>query len=196
MAAASDDSDTNGNGSGGSKPITSASQKIDSPSPLAARGGRLAEGELPRADKESPDIFGHPVPSGAAKKMSEVLGEVVWLMSQSPAHKQYFISDLEWFVMTPVLLQQFRLYYAKDRPLGCLFWARVSDEVEAMLKAGATKVRPQDWKSGPKLWVIEVVAPFGGAEEMVNDLKAKVFPDEEITYLAVGAGGKRELKSV
>lgn len=80
--------------------------------------------------------------------------------------------------------------------MGCLFWARVSDEVEAMLKAGATKVRPQDWKSGPKLWVIEVVAPFGCAEEMVKDLKAKVFPDEEITYLALGAGGKRELRRV
>lgn len=41
---------------------------------------------------------------GAAKKMSEVLGEIVWLMSQSarssgrcaPGHKQFFICDLEW----------------------------------------------------------------------------------------------------
>ena len=39
-----------------------------------------------------------------AKKVSEVLGELVWLMSQSRAtsgrcatgHKQFFISDLEW----------------------------------------------------------------------------------------------------
>ena len=196
MAAGSNNGDTNGKDGDGGKPMSPMSQNSDPTAPLAARGGRLPERESPRANQESPDIFGHPVPAGAAKKMSEVLGEVVWLMSQSPAHKQYFISDLEWFVMTPVLLQQFRLYYAKDRPLGCLFWARVSDEVEATLKAGTTKVRPQDWKCGPKLWVIEVVAPFGGAEEMVKDLKAKVFPDEEVHYLALDAGGKRELRSV
>jgi hypothetical protein len=40
--------------------------------------------------------FSHQPPDGHAKKMSEVLGEVVWLMSQSPQHKQFFISDLEW----------------------------------------------------------------------------------------------------
>ena len=33
---------------------------------------------------------------GHAKTMSAVLGEIVWLMSQSPMHKQFFISDLEW----------------------------------------------------------------------------------------------------
>ncbi|MFZ4760605.1 MAG: toxin-activating lysine-acyltransferase, partial [Burkholderiaceae bacterium] len=62
--------------------------------------------------------------------MSAVLGEIVWLMSQSPLLKQFFISDLEWFVMTPALLQQFRLYYADDQPIGVLLWASVSPEVE------------------------------------------------------------------
>src|ERR1700722_18855364 len=39
-------------------------------------------------------IFDQPAPAGAAKKTSEVLGEITWLMSQSPLHKQLFISDL------------------------------------------------------------------------------------------------------
>ncbi len=43
-------------------------------------------------------IFKHTPPEGHAKKVSEVLGEIVWLMSQSPLHKQFFISDLEWSV--------------------------------------------------------------------------------------------------
>ena len=63
-----------------------------------------------------------------------MLGEIVWLMSQSPIHKQFYISDLEWFVMTPVLLQQFRIFYASDRPVGVLLWAFASDEVEARLE--------------------------------------------------------------
>jgi len=44
--------------------------------------------------KASP--FSHDAPEGAAKSVSQVFGEVVWLMSQSPLHKNFFISDLEW----------------------------------------------------------------------------------------------------
>lgn len=140
--------------------------------------------------------FDHPVPQGAAKKMSEVLGEVVWLMSQSPVHKQFFVSDLEWFVMTPVLLQQFRTYYAQDRPLGVVLWASVSAEVAERLAGGVTKLRPQDWKSGEELWAVEVIAPFGGAEEMIKDLKAKVFPGREVRYVAVTPGGEKQVRVV
>lgn len=41
-------------------------------------------------------LFDHPAPEGHAKTMSAVLGEIVWLMSQSQIHKPFFISDLEW----------------------------------------------------------------------------------------------------
>ena len=140
--------------------------------------------------------FNHAPPEGHAKKMSEVLGEIVWLMSQSPLHKQFFISDLEWFVMTPTLLQQFRLFYATDRPIGVVLWAFVNDEVAERLAGGTTKLRPQDWKSGDQLWVVEVIAPFGGAEEMVKDLKEKVFPTRPISFVAVTKEGKKEVRVV
>ena len=97
--------------------------------------------------------------------------------------------------MTPVILQQFRMYYQnapapepggqlaagespgakQERPIGVVLWARVSEEVEQMLERGTTRMRPQDWKSGDRLWVVEVIAPFGGHDAMVADLKAKVF---------------------
>ncbi len=43
-----------------------------------------------------------------------------------------------------------------------------------MSPAGTSRMRPQDWKSGDRLWVVEVIAPFGGADEMVKDLRARV----------------------
>ncbi len=196
--------------------------------------------------------FNHPVPPGAAKKMSEVLGEIVWLMSQSartsgrcaPGHTQFFIADLEWpaarplgsplagqaakenELMTPVLLQQFRLFYAQDRPLGVVpearkksvLWGQVFDDVEKRLIGGQPKLQPTDWKSGEKIWVMpeacfqhdEVIAPAcpgprhasdekrsgGGAEEMVKDLKTKVFPDREVHYVTVTKDGKKEVRVV
>ena len=93
--------------------------------------------------------------------------------------------------MTPVMLKQFRLFYDKDKPIGVAFWATVSTEVEERLAAGASRLRPQDWKSGDRLWVVEVIAPFGGAEEMVKDLKARVFAERELKFLSVGAKGRQ-----
>jgi cytolysin-activating lysine-acyltransferase len=134
-------------------------------------------------------IFDQPAPAGAAKKTSEVLGEITWLMSQSPLHKQLFISDLEWLVMTPMMLQQFRLFYDQTKPVGVVFWASVSEEVEARLAAGNARMRPQDWKSGDRLWVVEVIAPFGKGEEMVRDLKERVFTNREMKALTVTGKG-------
>jgi cytolysin-activating lysine-acyltransferase len=138
----------------------------------------------------SDTIFTKPAPEGAAKKISEVLGEITWLMSQSSRHKQFFISDLEWLVMTPVLLKQFRLFYDKDKPIGVVFWATVNEEVEERLKKGTNRLRPQDWKSGDLLWVVEVIAPFGGAEDMVRDLQTNVFVGRSIKFVASTASGR------
>ena len=41
----------------------------------------------------------------------------------------------------------------------------------------------------------EAIAPFGGAEEMLKDLKPNVSPDQPIHYLATTAQGK-EVKVV
>ena len=49
---------------------------------------------LPKQTTRAP--FSHAAPEGAAKKTSEVLGEIVWLMSQSQIHKRMFIQDVEW----------------------------------------------------------------------------------------------------
>jgi cytolysin-activating lysine-acyltransferase len=140
-------------------------------------------------------VFSGPVPGGTDKTLATVLGEIVWLMSQSQTHKQFFINDLEWLVMTPALLQQYRLYYASDRPMGVLFWGFVDEEVEKRLVTGSAKLRPQDWKSGDKLWIVDIVAPFGGTEEMIKDLKLKVFPDRPLKVLAA-EGGKLGVKVV
>lgn len=75
-------------------------------------------------------------------------------------------------------------------------WAQVNDEVAKNIADGATRIRPQDWRSGENLWVVEVIAPFGGAEEMVKDLKEKVFPARTINYVAVSRDGKKDVRVV
>jgi len=44
-----------------------------------------------------------------------VLGQVVWLMMNMPQYRHVFLADLEWMVLPPILLSQYRLFRAGDR---------------------------------------------------------------------------------
>ncbi len=63
-----------------------------------------------------------------------------------------------------------------------------------MLAAGTSKLRPQEWNSGDRLWVVEVISPFGAPVEMIQNFKTNVFPNEELRYVAVSGEGKSEVK--
>jgi cytolysin-activating lysine-acyltransferase len=112
--------------------------------------------------------------ANADKTVSAVLGEIVWLMSQSPEFKQYLISDLEWLVMPPILLRQFRLFYHEGKPAAVVLYARVSPDVAARLDAGAPILRPADWQSGGEVKVVKVIAPFGGADSFSAEITTAV----------------------
>ena len=66
------------------------------PTASNGNGGGRAGGGAGGGSGGGKGIFDHPVPEGHAKTISAVLGEIVWLMSQSGLHKQFTISDLEW----------------------------------------------------------------------------------------------------
>lgn len=122
------------------------------------------------------------------KSVSTVFGEITWLMTQSPIYRHFTIADLEWLVMPAILLRQFRMFYHEDKPVGVVLYAFLSEEAEKRIEAGAPTMRPNDWKSGESLWIIEAIAPFGGASEMVDDLKKGQFPDREIKFRKIVSG--------
>lgn len=136
-------------------------------------------------------------PAGAApgrkKTVSEVLGEMVWILTQSPIHKQLFIGDLEWFMMPPLLLEQFRIFNGPQHPVAFALWATVNEDTEQRLKSGAHKLRADEWKNGDRPWLIELVAPFGGQEEIMADFSANIFPGQTFKYHQVNAQGQREV---
>lgn len=150
--------------------------------------GAGSKGAASTGGTDPGSLFTAPAPGGTDKTVATVMGEIVWLFSQSARHKSFFISDLEWLVMTPVLLKQFRLFYAPDRPIGVALWAFASEAVAARLAAGNARLAPGDWKSGDTLWLVDIVAPFGGHDEMLKDLKQTVFPQREVKYLGVEEG--------
>ncbi len=138
-----------------------------------------------------------PAPQASPPKtVSHVLGEIVWLMSQSPVHKQLFISDLEWFCMPAILLEQFRIFNGPNAPAAVAFWAQVSEETENRLIAGGGRLRPDEWKGGDRLWLIELVAPFGAQDEILADLKTSVFAGKSFRFHRAAQDGRRVVETI
>ena len=119
----------------------------------------------------------------ASPTMGSMMGEIVWLMSQSPIHKLLAISDLEWLLMPPILLSQYKLFYKDNQPVGAALWAYLSPEGETRFKTDG-RITPQDWGNnalfdaqkgivpnpGGTLWLIELIAPFHTPENQQRDL--------------------------
>jgi cytolysin-activating lysine-acyltransferase len=105
-----------------------------------------------------------------------MLGEVVWLLGRSDAHRDLFLTDLDWLVMPPVQLRQFRIWRKENQPVAYASWAYLPDEAGERFAEGAragrmARLGPSDWKSGEQLWLIDFVAPFGGADGMIKTLQ-------------------------
>jgi cytolysin-activating lysine-acyltransferase len=91
-------------------------------------------------------------------------------MVQSPRHKPLPLADLEWLVMPAILLKQFRIFYRGERPVGVALWAQVDDAVAKRLDGGDKRLAAAEWRCGPHRRVMEVVAPFGGEQEIRRQL--------------------------
>jgi cytolysin-activating lysine-acyltransferase len=102
----------------------------------------------------------------AGKTAVSVLGEIVWLMAHSPRHKIHTFADLEWLVLPPIMLNQFQIFYANEKPIGVTLWASVNDIVGKRIDLNEKRLTAAEWKSGPQKRIIEIIAPFGGEQEM------------------------------
>ncbi len=135
-------------------------------------------------------------PAAGPKTVSQMLGEVTWLLTQSPLHaRNLFLADLEWFVMPALMLEQYRVWYGPQpgTPAGVALYALVTPEAEARLEAGASRLAPHEWRGGDRPWLVELVAPFGGQQEMLDDLAATVFPGTSFKFHRTTPDGKREV---
>ena len=144
-------------------------------------GNGAGNGVTFSAEKTAAAAAGQPT-------VSHMLGEIVWLLTQSPTHKHFALADLEWMVMPPLLLEQYRVFRGETTPVGLALWAWLSPEAETKLNAGAGRLRPDEWRAGGldvahlkqamagdegasgtssrsahpdgNLWLVDLIAPF------------------------------------
>jgi cytolysin-activating lysine-acyltransferase len=110
-------------------------------------------------------------------------------MTRSMTHRHIFIADLEWMVLPPIEFGQFRMYRREGMPVAFATWALVSEETEKRLASGMARLAPTEWRNGDRLWLVELLAPFGNTDAVLEDLKKTAFAGKTFKLHRRGADG-------
>ncbi|MGI9381733.1 MAG: toxin-activating lysine-acyltransferase [Methyloligellaceae bacterium] len=139
------------------------------------------------------------------KLLAAAFGEIVSVLMRSPHYKHYSLTDLEWLVVPPLLNNQFSLAEAHNKeggfaaPVGVALWASVSEEVDQKLAEGLdrpVRLRPDEWRSGDILWMVDAVGAPQTVNALLERLGSTVFQNKPFKIRAADNEGKRSVKVV
>lgn len=138
--------------------------------------------------------------------VSHMLGEMTWLLTQSPLHRALAIGDLEWLVMPALLTEQFYIFRDGERPVGLALWARTTAAGEEKLDRGmiqpGNRLSLEEWSGGDRLWLVDLISPFSDptnrhAEIMLADLIAGPLKGQAFRFHQTDpATGKRSVQKI
>jgi len=150
----------------------------------AAQPAAAAENAAP-APEQAPRLL-------RANPVSTAFGDMVALLTKSPAHKHFSLADLEWLLLPPVALNQFALADAKlpngQTVLGgFVLWARVAPDVDARLSENQRypiRLHPNEWRSGDIFWIIDAVGETKAVQQCFETLAKTVFQGKQFKILS------------
>lgn len=138
--------------------------------------------------------------------VSHILGEMTWLLTQSPLHRAFAIGDLEWLAMPALIHRQFYIFREEEKPIGLALWAKCNETAEAKLEGGMiepeNRLTLEEWTSGDRIWLVDLIAPFAGAanrhrEIMIADLISGPLRGQSFKFHVTDpATGKRTVQTV
>jgi hemolysin-activating ACP:hemolysin acyltransferase len=115
---------------------------------------------------------------------------VTSILMRSPHYKHFALADLEWLPgaqapkpnqVPPLFSGQFAVLdatlegVALPVPVAVALWANVSPEVDARLSqnlAAPVKLRPDEWRSGDILWLVDVIGDQKAMPSLLAQLTA------------------------
>lgn len=110
---------------------------------------------------------------------AETRGHVAYLMAQQPRYREYPMACLTAWIETPIDIDQIKVFFnpKSNFPIGYFTWAWLAPDVEErwLNDPGAT-LHYSEWNEGDRLWIMDFVAPFGHAFDMVRHIQQHMFP--------------------
>jgi hemolysin-activating ACP:hemolysin acyltransferase len=184
-------------GHSGTEPsILQPSQTTGKTSSVAAKNS--GEGTLP----ENNDAQRR---TAIALRRSAALAQIITVLMRSSQHKHLALADLEWLVFPPLLTGQFSVAQLNSKdgktsvPAAVVLWASVSPEVDKRLSESLNspvRLRPDEWKSGDILWLIEAVGDSRVLPSLLKQLSEVAFKGKDVKVPARGDQGKVTVQSL
>ncbi len=94
-------------------------------------------------------------------------GSLFYLASLTRYHRPRSLHDLFACFEPPLRLGQYKLFRSGGHPRAAITWAGLSPQAEYAFAVDHKALRPEDWNSGPSLWLVDFVAPFGHIDQIV-----------------------------
>lgn len=113
-----------------------------------------------------------------------LLGPVTWLMLQQPHTRHTLLSELEWRVIPALMRDQAKLYMRDGLPIAYVSWAKLSSQVAQRFRTPPHQLSYTDWDSGEEIWLVDIVTPFGGLQQVMDDVRRNVHPGKAVHQLA------------
>lgn len=118
----------------------------------------------------------HKLSTPTFNQIQTMIGGIILLSQYSPLHQRYVLAEWQQRIMPSFELNQYCYYEDENqRPVAFCNWAFVSEENRRLLLNGERELIDSDWRSGSHIFMPEMIAPFGHAREVVNDLRSRVF---------------------
>jgi cytolysin-activating lysine-acyltransferase len=84
------------------------------------------------------------------------------------------LAEIERQFLPPAIMNQTRIFLCGYQPIGAITWGLLSTTAEEKLLADR-RLDPTDWASGDRPWIVDIIAPFGGGEIMLEKVQREVF---------------------
>lgn len=106
------------------------------------------------------------------------------LFSFSRHHCSYTAEDVQKYVVVPINLKQIKYYFNEDGDIvGMVTWAWVTQTVlERLLTDPHYCLHVSEWCEGERLFIMDLVAPFGHLQSIISDLKENLFAEVDMAY--------------
>jgi hemolysin-activating ACP:hemolysin acyltransferase len=143
--------------------------------------------------------------AAAAVRHSLAFAQIVSILMHSPRYRHYTLGDLEWLVLPPLLTGQCSVAEAKSKdngasvPVAVALWASVSPDVDRRLSENLNtpiRLRPDEWRSGDILWLIDAVGDRRVVPGLLKQLAEHTLKGREIKVRGRAEDGKVEVKNL
>ena len=122
----------------------------------------------------------------------ETYGKIAWLWSNSNLHKTWTIGLQSRLIIPPLMLGQYIIVNDNNNnPMAYCSWAMFDLEAEIKYILHPNSIRPNDWRSGQRMWMIDFISPFSKdyTLRIKNRLVAK-YPNGYLRALRVKQNSK------